>query len=88
MIVSPFNDTEETFDNIFIINDHTIIYTFSTDGGKTFTDSGNLPECDDGDGSDPILAVNRANGNIYFTAISAFSEDVVQFFTSINNRHT
>jgi hypothetical protein len=87
-IISAFNDTEESFGNIFTRDEHVTSYAFSTDGGKTFTDAGSLPESDDGDGSDPILAVNRANGNVYFTAISAFSFNVVQFFTSTDNGHT
>src|SRR5262249_13198369 len=41
-----------------------------------------------GDGSDPILAVNRTNGHVYFTAVSSFSSNVVQFFKSIDNGRT
>jgi hypothetical protein len=70
-IISAFNDTEETFGSIFTRDEHDTSYAFSTEGGKTFTDAGSLPESDDGDGSDPILAVNRTNGHVYFTAVSA-----------------
>src|SRR5262249_1293390 len=59
-IISAFKDSEETIGNIFTRDEHATNYAFSTDGGKTFTDAGSLPESDDGDGSDPILAVNWA----------------------------
>jgi hypothetical protein len=87
-IIAAFNDTEETFGNVFTRDEHAIGYAFSTDGGRTFTDADRLPESDDGDGSDPILAVNRTNGQVYLTAVSAFSFNVVQFFTSSDNGRT
>ena len=87
-LISAFNDTEETLCNFLTRDEHATSYAYSTDGGKTFTDAGSLPESDDGDGSDPILAVNRTNGHVYFTAVSAFSFNVVQFFKSADNGRT
>jgi hypothetical protein len=71
-VVVAFNDTEETFGNIFTRDEHVTGYAYSTDGGKTFTDAGGLPESDAGDGGDPILAVNRSNGHVYFTTVGSF----------------
>jgi hypothetical protein len=87
-IIAAFNDTEETLGSIFTRDEHATGYAFSTDGGKTFTDADGLPESDDGDGGDPILAVNKANGHVYFTTVSAFSFNVVQFFKSTDNGRT
>jgi hypothetical protein len=89
-VVVAFNDTEETFGNIFTRDEHFTGYAFSTDGGQTFTDAGRLPESDAGDGGDPVLAVNRANGHVYFATVGSafFSSNVVQFFTSTDNGRT
>ncbi len=89
-VVAAFNDTEETFGNVFTRDEHATGYAYSTDGGKTFTDAGGLPESDAGDGGDPILAVNRGNGHVYFTTVGSFffSTNVVQFFKSTDNGRT
>jgi hypothetical protein len=52
-IISAFNDTEE---NVGILHPHATGYAYSTDGGRTFTDAGGLPESDEGDGGDTILS--------------------------------
>jgi hypothetical protein len=60
----------------------------TTDGGRTFTDAGGLPESDEGDGGDPILAVNRTNGHVYFTTLSFFFDNDIQFYKSTDNGRT
>jgi hypothetical protein len=84
-IISAFNDSEE---NVGILHPHSTGYAFSTDGGKTFTDAGGLPESDNGDGGDPMLAVNQTNGNVYLTTLDFFGDPVVQFYTSTDSGRT
>jgi hypothetical protein len=89
-IIVAFNDTEETFGNIFTAFEHGTGYAYSTDGGKTFIDADRLPESDAGDGGDPLLAVNKTNGHLYFSTVgsSFFSTNVVQVFKSVDNGRT
>src|SRR5712692_6802154 len=55
-----------------------VAYSFSRDGGVTFTDQGVPPvnthgtttTTDDGDAGDPVLAVDRASGTVYLTGTS------------------
>jgi hypothetical protein len=87
-IISVFNDSEESLGDILTRNEHFTGYAFSTDGGKTFTDAGGMPESDSGDGGDPSVAVNRANGDVYLTTLGAFDFNTVQFFKSTDNGRT
>src|SRR5262249_32790058 len=78
------------FGNIFTAFEHGTGYAYSTDGGKTFIDADRLPESDAGDGGDPLLAVNKTNGHLYFSTVgsSFFSTNVVQVFKSVDNGRT
>jgi hypothetical protein len=84
-ILSAFNDSEE---NGGVFHPHSTGYAYSTDGGRTFTDADRLPESDEGDGGDPILAVNRTNGHVFFTTLSYFFDNFVQVFKSTDNGRT
>ncbi len=59
-------------------------YSYSTDGGLTFTDGGNLPVNAGGDAGDPVLARNNTTGRIYFSTLG-FSISTIQLFRSDDN---
>jgi hypothetical protein len=82
-IIVGFNDSEE-----YINSSHFTGYAYSTDGGQSFTDAGGLPNSSAGDAGDPVLAVNKGNGHVYFSALALNSGNVVQFFKSTDNGHT
>ncbi|MBI1760867.1 MAG: putative Ig domain-containing protein [Acidobacteria bacterium] len=59
-------------------------YSFSSDGGNTFTDGGQLPTNAGGDAGDPVLARNETTGRIYFSTLG-FSVPTIQVFHSDDN---
>ena len=59
-------------------------YAYSTDGGLTFTDAGNLPVNAGGDAGDPVLARNNTTGRIYFSTLG-YSVSTIQLFRSDDN---
>src|SRR5262249_27246485 len=44
-------------------------FSYSTDGGNTFTDGGPLPTSSNGDAGDPVLVRNDATGRLYFATL-------------------
>ena len=60
-------------------------YSYSTDGGLTFTDGGNLPASTDGDAGDPVLARNNTTGRIYFSTLGFSGARTIQLFRSDDN---
>jgi hypothetical protein len=59
-------------------------FAYSTDGGMTFTDGGELPPMFDGDGGDAVLARNETTGRIYFCT-QGFSHAEILVFRSDTN---
>lgn len=59
-------------------------FAYSTNGGASFTDGGELPANFNGDAGDPVLARNETTGRIYFSTLS-FSGGTVQVFRSDTN---
>src|SRR5262249_17375159 len=59
-------------------------YSYSTDGGATFTDGGTLPTNANGDAGDPVLARNTTTGRIYFATLQ-FSGSGIDVFHSDDN---
>src|SRR5262249_6527923 len=62
-------------------------FSYSTDGGATFTDGGTLPTNPGGDVGDPVLARDETTGRIYFSTM-AISGPSVQVFHSDDNGMT
>jgi len=59
-------------------------FSYSADGGVTFTDGGMLPTNSGGDAGDPVLARNESTGRIYFSTLG-FSVSTIQVFRSDDN---
>ncbi len=62
-------------------------FSYSSDGGATFTDGGTLPTNAGGDAGDPTMARDNATGRIYFATLG-FNTDLIQVFHSDDNGHT
>lgn len=59
-------------------------WSYSMDGGATFTDGGTLPTNAGGDAGDPVMARNESTGRIYFSTLG-FSVSTIQVFRSDDN---
>ncbi len=59
-------------------------WSYSTDGGVSFTDGGALPNSTGGDAGDPVMARNESTGRIYFSTLG-FSTSTIQMFRSDDN---
>ncbi|HVX60574.1 MAG TPA: hypothetical protein VHC19_08230, partial [Pirellulales bacterium] len=59
-------------------------FSYSTNGGASFTDGGVLPTNPNGDAGDPVLARNDNSGRIYLSTLQ-FSGSGVDVFHSDNN---
>lgn len=59
-------------------------WSYSFDGGATFTDGGTLPTNPGGDAGDPVLAMNESTGRIYYATLG-FSVSTIQVFRSDDN---
>ncbi len=60
-------------------------YSYSTDGGATFTDGGTLPVSAVGDAGDPVLARNETTGRIYFSTLGFSGAGTIQMWRSSDN---
>jgi hypothetical protein len=60
-------------------------WSYSSDGGASFTDGGTLPTNDIGDLGDPVLALNESTGRIYFATLGFSGDETIQVFTSDDN---
>ena len=81
-VVIAYNDAGS-----FAFGNHFTGYSFSDDGGVTFTDGGFLPAGPAGDAGDPILARNNTTGRIYLGTLG-FTIETIQVFRSDDNGHT
>jgi hypothetical protein len=59
-------------------------WSYSSDGGLTFTDGGTLPTNAGGDAGDPVLARDNTTGRIYYATLG-FSVSTIQVFRSDDN---
>ena len=60
-------------------------WSYSADGGATFTDGGSLPTNSIGDGGDPVLARNNNTGRIFLSTLGFNSPGTIQMFRSDDN---
>ncbi len=60
-------------------------FSYSDDGGVTFTDGGTLPASSGADFGDPAMGVNESTGRIYF---STLGNSPIQVFRSDDGGHT
>ncbi|GEM_PF-3201517 len=60
-------------------------WSYSTDGGGTFTDGGTLPTSTVGDAGDPVLARNETTGRIYFSTLGFSGSGTIQMWRSDDN---
>lgn len=63
-------------------------WSYSSDGGVTFTDGGVLPNSAGGDAGDPVLARNNTTGRIYLATLGFNSGNIIQVFRSDDNAIT
>jgi hypothetical protein len=56
--------------------------SYSSDGGATFTDIGQLPDSGEGDAGDPAFARDETTGRIYLTTLGFNTFTVLQIFRS------
>ena len=81
-LVAGFNDSG-SWDGIFGGgNDHFTGYAFSTDGGRSWTDKGTLPNSAGGDAGDPVLAFDKVSGAVYFSTLEFSNLVNIQVFKS------
>ncbi len=57
-------------------------WSYSTDGGNTFTDGGQLPTSTIGDAGDPTLARDATTGRIYLSTLGFAAPETIQVFHS------
>ncbi len=62
-------------------------YSLSVDGGRTFTDMGELPNSPNSDSGDPVMARDAVSGTIYFAALTNTSGPI-QVFRSYDDGDT
>jgi hypothetical protein len=80
-VITVFNDSEENL----VAGGHFTGFSRSTNGGGSFTDGDVLPNTTAGDAGDPVLAVNKSNGNIYFSTLPLNVSNKIQIYRSTNN---
>ncbi len=62
-------------------------YAISVDGGRTFTDMGELPDSPNDDSGDPVLARDEVSGTIYFASLTN-ATGPIQVFRSYDDGET
>ena len=80
-VVIGYNDAG----SIATAGGHFTGWSYSSDGGVTFTDGGTLPNSAAGDAGDPVLVRNNTTGRIYFITLGFNNPNVIQVFHSDNN---
>lgn len=60
-------------------------WSYSSDGGATFTDGGILPAHPIGDAGDPVMARDNITGRIYFSTLGFNSPGTIQMWRSDDN---
>lgn len=77
-IVVGFNDSGSFLNG----EAHFTGVSYSSDGGATFTDIGQLPDSGEGDAGDPAFARDETTGRIYLTTLGFNTFTVLQIFRS------
>ncbi|QEC54591.1 choice-of-anchor D domain-containing protein [Flavisolibacter ginsenosidimutans] len=80
-VVIGFNDAGSNAGSA----NHFTGWSYSSDGGATFTDGGVLPPSAGGDAGDPALARNNTTGRIYFATLGFTDGNIIQVFRSDDN---
>jgi subtilisin-like proprotein convertase family protein len=78
-VIIGFNDSG-SFDS----NTHFTGYGHSSNGGLSFTDMGTLPDDTEGDGGDPVVAVDQVSSLVYFSTLGFNTGRNLQVFKSID----
>jgi subtilisin-like proprotein convertase family protein len=76
-VVAAWNDSG-SYDE----NTHFTGYGRSSNGGLSFKDMGTLPDDAEGDGGDPVVAVDRTSSLVYLSTLGFATGDHVQVFRS------
>ncbi len=79
-VVVAFNDAGS-----FNGNNHFTGWSYSVDGGLTFSDGGTLPASVVGDAGDPVLARNQTTGRIYLSTLGFNLPGTIQMWRSDND---
>lgn len=78
-VIIGFNDSG-SFDS----NTHFTGYGHSSNGGLSFTDMGTLPDDSEGDGGDPVVAVDQVSSLVYLSTLGFDTGRNLQVFKSID----
>jgi subtilisin-like proprotein convertase family protein len=63
-------------------------YSHSSNGGLSFTDKGSFPTDTEGDGGDPVVAVDQASSLVYFSTLGSNTFESIQVFKSTDGGKT
>ena len=77
-LVSAYNDSGSFIDRKF----HFTGYSTSSDGGRSWQDRGTLPDSNEGDGGDPVLATDTRAGRVYLVTLGFKTGTNLQLFRS------
>lgn len=83
-LVSAYNDSGSFIDRKF----HFTGYSTSRDGGRTWQDRGTLPDSNEGDGGDPVLATDTRTGRVYLVTLGFKTGTNLQLFRSDDSGRT
>lgn len=78
--MTSFNDAGSTASGA-----HFTGWSYSSDGGATFTDGGVLPNSSFGDAGDPVLVRNNTSGRIYLFTLGYSNSNTIPVFHSDDN---
>jgi subtilisin-like proprotein convertase family protein len=69
-------------------NTHFTGYGRSSNGGLSFTDMGTLPDDTEGDGGDPVVAVDQTSALVYLSTLGFATGENIQVFKSTDGGQT
>jgi Secretion system C-terminal sorting domain len=82
-VVIGYNDSGS-----FASGSHFTGWSYSSDGGATFTDGNFLPASSIGDAGDPALARDETTGRVYLSTLGFNGSQTIQIFRSDDDGHT
>jgi hypothetical protein len=82
-VVVGFNDSGEDTSST-----HFTGYSFSSNGGTSFTDQGALPSSTNGDAGDPVLTTSIKTKHVFLSALSFSASNTLEMFKSTDNGAT
>ncbi len=80
-LVTAYNDSGSFLGG----ESHFTGYSYSRDGGATWTDQGSLPDSTEGDAGDPVLATDVSTGRVYLSTLGFNTGRNIQLFRSDDN---